>query len=269
MQKFGVSLILAFVIAITVVAGIYVYKARNADEPDPEIAGDVATLRGELARTRAALSDTRDAVARLEERLSRLETRRATPTRPVPAPAAETAQAPAARPQLHSPEMRDYVFALIEEERQLKAEEDMRLREERRREEEELRAGPYERFNLKVNSFGKVLGLDDNQKQRYYELSSTYWDALQDLRKNTNWREEDARTTYRETHDRLQKEFAAEVEGLLSADQLEAYKKLPGWTQNIQNLSRVPEPGQASAGASRVRAAWGNAGRSVQAQGSP
>jgi hypothetical protein len=147
-------------------------------------------------------------------------------------------------PDLRSPAFREYVFSLIEEERELAEERRREQIEERRREREEFSKGPYGQFNLKVNSLAKVLGLDQSQKDRYHELTKGYWDELQEIRRNTDWRSTDGRNQYREVQERITKDYAQGVEELLTPDQREAYHQLPAWTRNLQSLGQVTAPGE-------------------------
>ena len=250
MRAFVLSGICAILLASLIFAGIVLRKPPDTSEENEQIQRHLAALA-------AGLRQTQEAVTSIHDRLEELEQRTHAPPAAAPGPIPEETPAgdgdsAGAPPQIlepYSAATRDYVFALIEEERTLQE----TLRRDRadalRRELEELRQGPYDRFNLKVNSLGKALELNTAQKDRYYELSKAYWDELQELRKTTKWQDNDARRRFKEEQDRVQKAFGTEVEGFLTGAQMETYRSLPSWSRNIHNLGRVPPPGVGSSDA--------------------
>ena len=195
---------------------------------------------------------------RLSEKVDRLEANQfvsqtpqnstpSPPSSPKPAPP-QDASSPETPPEdIKSPEFKDYIFALIDEKKRIDAEERQRWIEEVRREREEMSKGPYGRFNLKVNSMAKVLNLDDGQRDRYYELVKSHWEALQELRKNTDWKNREARNLYRQKEKEIREAFDAEVQAMLTQEQLDIYQKLSSWAKNPQSLNRVAAPGEPDA----------------------
>jgi hypothetical protein len=140
--------------------------------------------------------------------------------------------------------MRDYVFSLIEEERRLQRDERRRRSEDRRREMQELKKGPYDKYNLKVNSMAQALGLDPGQRDRYYELSKIYGEEAQELHKGVKWGDKEALKKFTKDQKQLMEDFDADMERLLTVGQLEVYRELPPWTRNPQNLGYVGPPGE-------------------------
>ncbi len=226
-----------------------VWLSRPPVEPREDAAAlvEIAALRADVQAVRTAL----DGIA---ERLAAVESgARAVPPPPQPPEAADAATAPADPSAAQVPEplapyseqMRSYVFGLIEEERRAKRDEAARLADEARREREELSKGPYEQFNLKVNSMAKVLDMGPSQRDRYFEIAKACWSELQESRKGIDWRNEEARTRFQEQQDALQKQFAADVERLLVPEQREIYEKLSPWVKGPQYLGQAMPAGQA------------------------
>jgi len=208
-----------------------------------------ATAWGEIAALRAEVQAVKTALDTVAKRLTAVESGpRAAPPPPDAGNAASAPAEPSVAPvpeplAPYSEQMRAYVFGLIEEERSAKREEAARLAEEARREREELSRGPYEGFNLKVNSLAKVLDMGPSQRDRYFEIARTCWSQLQELRKNTDWRSEEARAGFQERQEALQTQFSADVESLLVPEQREIYDKLPLWTRGPEYLGQVLPPG--------------------------
>jgi hypothetical protein len=179
----------------------------------------------------------------------------------------------------------DYVAAVLAEERKLQEAERERQREERRvrmeerrKELEAMREGPYDRYNVKVNSLGKVLALTDAQKQSYHQLVAAYNGKLEETLKQMREAREAERTAraaageqgqsqegergpgrgrrgdatgreqFRELLDGLQKGFAADVASLLSPEQAQTYGELSRSAQGFQSTDMVAAPGEGGEG---------------------
>jgi hypothetical protein len=275
MQKFLISAVLALVMGGVVVAAVVLGKgSAGTSKANGQLAADMAaemtTLREEVER---AAEESR-AVA---ERVGRLETALDAIAREGGAavvPASARAEVPPPPPGVASdPEkLRAYVLATIEEDRKAREEdrkkerEAMRKRvEEGRKEMEALGQGPYDRYNLKINSLAKVLGLDDAQKQAYFELSKAETEKLRQAReaiaaearakaeasgeagKDQGGRGRGSREVWgkvREASAEIEKEFAASVQGMLSPAQIEAYGQLSEQARSFQNLGYVGAPGE-------------------------
>ena len=232
MQNYGISLVLALLVGVSVLLAVFLLRpGANQDDPD----GDMASLKEEVLLARRGLETLNERMGQLEERLAEIASKPAPPRRdPTPPPA--TAIEPG------SEVFKEAVFTLIEEERRNRNEERRRRSEELRKEIEEMRQGPYDRFNLKVNSIARVLELNDAQRDRYFEITKHNWELLQNARTGIDWRSTEGRAKYQEAQEAIQKEYAAAVEQLLTAEQLEGYGELPAWSKSIQNLGRIPGP---------------------------
>jgi hypothetical protein len=275
MQNLGPSVLLAVIVAVVLVAGLRLFGDRGA----PEVtAADIAALRDDLSSLRDDLAGLRDKLAAIESTPEPAMPIASTAARrPAPENAEQAADTPGDAPppslDISSDAFRQHIFSLIEEERELADVERRRQVEERRNQREEFRQGPYGDYNLRVNSMAKVVGLDDAQREEYYELTKRHWEELKELRTNTNWRDAEGRTKYREAQDRIQEEYASAVEALLTPGQLETYREIPNWAQGLQSLGEVPAPGEGIGAFTRMRSVMeGMRGRSrVQrsATGSP
>ena len=215
----------------------------------------------------------------------------------VPA-AAETADASGESPRSSLP---GYVAAVLAEERKLQEAERERQRAERRtrmearrQELEAMQEGPYDRYNVKVNSLGKVLNLTEAQKRSYYDLTVAYGGKLEESMKQMREArraaaggesaqgqqdpegpqgpggrrsrgDQGGRDQFRALYDDLQKGFAADVTSLLSAEQAQAYGELSRSAQSFQSADLVAAPGEDGgggfAGFGRGGAGPGGAGR--------
>ncbi len=243
MQKIGISILITVVLALLVVGAILLFEKSAKWKPQPARDDGLAAVRDDLAEVVSELKALKERIALLEASGERMG------PPPPPSPTRrETAAAPTGDSlDTRSEAFRQLVFSLIEEERELAAERQRTRIEEQRREREELSKGPYGRFNLKVNSLAQILGLDQGQKDRYYELTKAHWDELQENRRQTDFRSTEGRTHYRATQERILTEYAHGVEQLLTPDQLEAYGKLPTWSRNLQSLGQVMASGEATA----------------------
>jgi hypothetical protein len=188
-----------------------------------------------------------------------------------------------------------YVAAVLAEERKLQEAERERQREERRvrmeerrKELEAMREGPYDRYNVKVNSLAKVLNLTDAQKQSYYDLVAAYSGKVEESMKQLREAREAERAAaaaareggeqgqegergrgrrgdaagreqFREMYDGLQKSFASDVASLLSAEQAQTYGELSRSAQSFQSTDLVAAPGEGGDGGGRF-AGFGGGG---------
>jgi hypothetical protein len=146
-------------------------------------------------------------------------------------------------------------------ERQLEREAARQRAEEKRQETAAMKEGPYDRFNLKVNSLGKVLGLTDAQKQSYFELAKQSRDKLDEARKGfleagggrrgppggDRASAKEAWDKAREVEKTIQKEFDQSVQAILTASQIETYNQLGRSAREVQSLEQVAAPGDEGA----------------------
>ena len=271
MSKLAISVIgSAAVLGSVVIAGVGLSRATapgTAGTQDlSSVASELSALRGDLESLITEVRALREAQeSSLRFRLP-----------PAAEAGSETAEASGESPPNSLP---GYVAAVLAEERKLQEEERERQREERRtrmearrQELEAMREGPYDRYNLKVNSLGKVLGLTDAQKQSYHALSVAYGGKLEEAMKQMRDARETrraagegaqgsqdpegprgpgrggrgdpgARDQFRELFDGLQKGFAAEVTSLLSAEQAQIYGELSRSARSFQSTDLVAAPG--------------------------
>lgn len=295
MEKVVFSVVVSILLGAVVVLGVQAHRSGQTSISRLEV-------ESEFARVQESLADLEESVESLGERiravasrqteieidLGRLESRA-----PVAAVALEgEAKAQAAALVEEPDRLKQYVFAAIAEERQLreaereKERQEMRQRmEERRKEMEALSEGPYERYNLKVNSMAKVLNLTDAQKQSYYELTKGYSDKLEEARRQLREKMVAARQAqqqggeggqarteggpgaeggrgrgrgafgagfaergaeFRQVTEAIQKEYAEQVVGLLTVSQAEVYNQLPEPARNLGYLGMVGAPGEES-----------------------
>lgn len=267
MTKVAFSLILAGLVGAGAV-GVVAVASRGTDMDVEHTAQELAQVKRELAVTRENMAKLQSEMANIRATQAfRAETARS--RNGATAPAADAAREDEAASLSYAAavpaEMKEVVFALIDEERQMREEERRREREafrermeERRKEIEEMAQGPYERYNLKVNSMGKILDMDDVQKQQYFELVKRYQDkhnagmtALREQtaalaqagqdgedrrRRGPPQMGEEVRTQFRELNEKTQQQFAVEMEHLLTPLQLAAYDELSDASKNFQNL---------------------------------
>jgi len=263
MRQVAIGVGLAAVLAAAVIGALQFLDPGQTGGAPADVAGDVAALRAELAAARAEIE-------RFGERLGRLEAarpRRADPDSSGVASegealgaageVAEAGAAEAGRPGVagarakspaifrpYSDEMKRYVFDLIEEERRTKRADRDRRSEERRREIEEFKKGPYGDYNVKVHSLAKVLGLDRPQMDAYFELGRAFAEKTRDLFAGQDGSDPNAMQKAFQEHERLNGEFDAGVQNLLSAEQREIYRKIPGWARSLENRDYVGGPGE-------------------------
>jgi hypothetical protein len=176
--------------------------------------------------------------------------------------------------------LKGYIIAAIAEERQLREAEAERQREEMRQRAEERRQefaalseGPYERYNLKVNSLAKVLNMTEGQKQAYVELMKQYDQKSDEARTKLRDAARAAAAAagtegtppegggrggfggrgrgdpqqfqqYRELSESLQTEFTTQLGSILTASQLASYAELSESARSFQSTNYVAAPGE-------------------------
>ncbi|MBN1444224.1 MAG: hypothetical protein JXA90_16045 [Planctomycetes bacterium] len=100
---------------------------------------------------------------------------------------------------------------------------------------EELRKGPYGKFNFRVNSLAKKLELSDQQAQYYYENLAHFDERIQEIRKGVDWQNADSRQEYEDSRRALQEEFDARITPALSPEQAQAYRDAPEWERRLDS----------------------------------
>lgn len=289
MEKVLLSVVAAVFLGGLVIIGVQVQRTSQTQVSRLE-------MHSELEQVRASLTDIEEGLEALGERIRAIEDRQVelenevnridsrTPVRAVAleGEAKEQAEALLAQPD----RLKEYVFAAIAEERELREKERQKEREamrqrmeERRKEMEALSQGPYERYNLKVNSMAKVLNLTESQAQSYYELTKQYSEKLEQARREARERflaaarqaqggegaaskeqppGEGGRNRrrfdfagfgemgaqMRQVSEAIQKEYAEQVLGLLTVSQADVYNQLPEQVRSIQYLGIVTPPGE-------------------------
>lgn len=260
MSKVALSATLAIVLGGAVVAGLnFLPSSSGQRAASDETAAEVAALR-------KAIEGLRKDLGVMGERIDELASAQPVtiPTAPAPRPAGgETA--PGGGGGILASDLHDIVFAVIQEERRVREETEQQRREEmrqqmeeRRKELEELSQGPYDRYNLRVNSMGKALELTDAQKEGFFELTKKYSEKFGEARKtlmaarqDTEGQAEGGRgrrgggpggergEQYRELVENLQKEYEAELGTILTGTQLETFNGLSDRSQSFMNSGMV------------------------------
>jgi len=303
-SKIIVSVILAFA-----VGGVAVVSLSDTGDSSAQ---DSAASERFLAEITALRSEFSEGLAGIDERLSSLESlsrdqgdmlARVERARAASAPvaiAAKSGESGEAGEGVSIDDLQGLVAAVLQQEREVQSAERERQREEfleraeeRRRRIEAMSEGPYDRYNLKVNSLGNILGLNDNQKQAYFELASAYRgkldEGMKELRAKAEAerenreqeRGEDGRrdrrrggfgregfSQYRELRSNLDKEFQAGVGQLFNAQQLETFNELSSDARSFSDRDEVRAPGEESRrrggfdfGGGRGRGSSGRRGR--------
>lgn len=261
MTKIVLSLVLSIVLAGGTAAGLVLAgRSREPCRSCTNLEGDLAAVGEELQSLR---EDTRSLLEEMRRRP--LETRQEPRVAPTPV-AARGAEGEAGEiiAAVRPDELTQYVLsALVEDRKQQEAErqerrEEERARQETRRQEQEaLKEGPYDRYNLKVNSLAKVLELNNSQSQAYHALLTESRDKLKQIRnlaqetpavstETTPQGEEKGRSRGREQWQKLrevtesvQKEFAERVQMIFSPVQLETYNQLSDSARSFLGVGSV------------------------------
>jgi hypothetical protein len=248
---------------------------------------DLASVRGELRALLEGVRSLQSAQEELVLKMSRLEASKKGASTAGAAQPVTAAGPDGAPPAVPVGDLRQLVAAVIdeedrqrEEEREAQREEFRQRREEERREREALSQGPYDRYNLKVNSMAQALSLTESQKQGYFELVKGYQEKLNETRDKLREERRAAeggtaadgtaedgagrrgrgpgdRDGFREVFDTLQKEYATAVQGLLSPSQLEAYSGLSREAQSFLSTDMVSAAGDERGGPGGPFGGWG------------
>ncbi len=288
MEKVALSIVLSLTLATGAAGGFFLSRRSEAGRSSSErMAEELSAVREEI---QSAQEETRTLMAEFR-RLASI------PTAPAAEPGATRAAAPGtdeSAPPLSAwmvlPEdLKIQVVAALEEDRKQRDVERRREREEsqekseaRRKEIASMREGPYERFNLKVNSLAKALALNDAQKQAYFEVSKQTLDRFQEGRKKLadetgalgkapegkRGRERGDRGQSRELLEGPQKEFTQAVEGLLSPSQLEVYAQLSESARSFQRTETLVVPASERGASGKSSGDWA-AGSRGRSQGGP
>ena len=189
MSKVVLSVVLALGTVVVLVGGVMLGRDSGTSGDSTQLTPEVAGLRGELLAAREeirAMAESIDGLRLSHERLSKDVRDTRTPVGLATVSAGDGAEGGAA-PGLSVADLQGVVAAVLEEERRVKEEERDRQREEsrerleeRRRELAALSEGPFDRYNLKINSLGNVLNMTEAQKQGYFELTTAYREKLEE-----------------------------------------------------------------------------------------
>jgi hypothetical protein len=278
MQRTTITVVTAAFVGALAAAGLFFLLgrgsaggSRDTGQQLAAIEDDLDGLRGELRKDVqvleekiAVLEDGHDELARITHGLKTsadagdagAETAAKAPTAAGDPPATSS---PEFRNQVmalfREPELKDQFFSLIREERDVQREEMRKREEEFRKLREEMSNGPYEQFNLKVNSMARAVTMNDAQKQQYFEIMKKNYTELGDLRQKTNWGDREARDAYRTAQDKIQQNYASAVEAILTPEQFDVYQKLPDWSRSLMNTNFVPAAGEETSPFMRFRGA--------------
>jgi hypothetical protein len=228
------SLVLAT--SLLALAGAITFAVTRSRPPEPAIPAQ-RTVEESLSSLDARLSEVLERLERLESSLAALERRpKAVPreTATLPALAADPEAPAAGARRLSAPGqgaeeegLRTYIHQVIQEEREERRQEEERRRIEEKRTWEELGQGPYGDFNLRVNCMTRVLGLDDRQKQRYFEILSHYSTRLQESAKGLNKLDPESLRAYEERKQQVLAEFETVALQAFTPAQAQQYRELP------------------------------------------
>ena len=92
-------------------------------------------------------------------------------------------------------------------------------------------------FNLRVNCVARVLGFDDRQRQRYFEILSNYSTRLDEAGRGLNKADPESLRNYEERKKEILGEFEAVVIQALTPDQAREYRELPQAARSPGNES--------------------------------
>ena len=224
----------------------------------------------ELVELRLEVEGTRADLRTLSETLANLERSQSSLARKVDSIPAATIQVAAEEGEDPSPaNLQTMVSAVLAEERRVRDEEREAQREEfrtrmdeRRQEQEALAQGPYDRYNTKINSLGTVLGMTGSQKDAYFAALSSARERLDEGMKslreqsgNSEGQEDgesrrgrrgsrEGREQYRQLEESIQQQFVAEIEQMLSGQQLELYNELSSDAKSFRDRDQVYAPGE-------------------------
>jgi hypothetical protein len=232
---------------------------------------EIATLRGDIAELSTEIRSLIDAQRILARNLAMASRGDASGVEGA-ATAAGVALDTVPDPSL----LTEHVAAVIAEERRLEAEERQRRDEERRQlfeqarqEREALRQGPYDRYNAKINSLASVVGMNDAQKQSYFELLTAQREkldagmaALRAARSTSgeaNAQGEEGqrrgrrgggvdREAAQALSETLQTEFAAGMQQILSAEQYTTWDGLSRAAKSFGSADVVTAAGESERG---------------------
>ncbi|SRR6266540_4469004 len=248
MNLFCRSLLLAA--SLLALAGAIGFAVARSRPPAPALSTESA-VRDALSSLDGRLSDVLERLERLENVLAALPRGAGTvPQETAALPAlAKDREAPAAGVRnLSAPmpeaeeasDLRSFIHQVIQEEREEQRQEEERRRVEEKRRWEELGQGPYGDFNLRVNCMTRVLGLDERQKQRYFEILSHYSTRLQESARGLNKLDPESLRAYEERKQEVLAEFDAVVLQAFTPTQARQYRELP-------SSARSPGPESAKA----------------------
>jgi chromosome segregation ATPase len=264
MNKTILCLLLSFVLGGTLLAGLSLSKRGGSACPTcPILAGELTAVQQSLTALREETAALRDEIHRYQSTPPALA-KEAVGSPPAAPEAAAAKPAGAAAPEAIKTGV---LLALAEDreqreaQRQEEREKARQAAEQRRQEREALQAGPYDRFNLKVNSLGKVLQLTDAQKQAYYEAITASRDKLKESLKQAaqaagaagaegqtaeggRGRGREAWGKMREASEAAQQELEQSLATIFTPSQLETYNQLSRSDRDMQDLGEVNPPGQ-------------------------
>jgi hypothetical protein len=257
-EKFALGLIASLVLLCAVGGAVYMnHRSGEVLRSCEVLSGDVSDLKEELQAAREEIQALAEGIHH--------------PPPPTPggrpevtseSPPVESPAAPGLASVPHE-EIRSFVAVALDEERKQREDERKKQREEfrkraeaRRKEAEAFREGPYDRYNLKVNSLAQALSLSEAQKQAYFELSKQTAEKYQEERRKLQAAADPGtpgsakggkgrdRTAVRQLSETLQNEFSAAVESMLAAPQVDAYRQLSAPSRSFQSLGQVSTAGE-------------------------
>jgi hypothetical protein len=235
MNLFCRSLVLAA--SLFAVGGAITFAVARSRSPAPPVSPQSA-VEGALISLDGRLTEVLERLDRLEAALAALpQGLRNSPqeTAALSAPGSEQVASTARErkhpaPDLETEEagdLRSFIHQVLKEEREERRQEEERRRIEEKRDWEELGQGPYGDFNLRVKCLTRVLGLDDRQKQRYFEILSHYSARLAEAARGLNKLDPESLRAHEERKKEVLGEFESVVLQTLTPSQAQQYRELP------------------------------------------
>jgi len=152
--------------------------------------------------------------------------------------------------------LRDVVFHLIEEERELQRQKAQEAADRQRKEWQEMNEGPWGNYNFKVNSLAKQLDLDDEQKRYYHDVLVRHADLITQAKSGVDWQDAEARSTFQTRQQELVRSFHEAVVAGLSVEQAKSYEEIPEWQRQPDQRAKQTSFGAGPPGV----VTWGGAG---------
>jgi len=226
---FAVAAAIVFAVVLTNPPATPVSSTRGVEEALTSLDGRLGEVLERIDRLEGALAAFQEGLktaARDTAAPSPSGRSKAFPAAKAGAPSTAVASTGVVDPE-EAGNLREFVHQVIQEDREEQRQAEERRRTEEKRLFEELGQGPYGDFNLRVNCVARVLGFDDRQRQRYFEILSHYSTRLEEAGKGLNKLDPESLRNYEERKKEVLGEFEAVVIQALTPAQAQQYRELP------------------------------------------